>query len=276
MNLGVAVLVIVAAVAVAVMLMMIVRRRAPVSGFFADSDRAAGVFGVLGTSFAVLLAFVIFLAFESYGNAKEKAGTEAVAVTGLFGTAGLFSPPARDQLRGQLVCYGRSVIADEWRAMRDGHDSPRVNDWLVDLDAAIARLDIRGEKQAAGFGSWLEQSAARREGRRGRLGEAAPFVPPPLWLVLIMGAVLVLGYMCLYADRGEAWPVQAVMIGAVTAIVVSGLLMVRFLDRPYENGSGSIRPVEMVKTLRLIDEAKRQQHLRVAVPCDERGRPSSK
>jgi Protein of unknown function (DUF4239) len=268
--------IIVAAVAVAVTLMVIARRHAPASGFFTDSDRSAGIFGVLGTSFAVLLAFVIFLAFESYGNAKDKAGTEAVAVTGLFGTARVFSPSARDQLRGELICYGRSVVADEWRTMKDGRASPLVDGWLADLDTTAERLDISGEKQAAGFGAWLEQSASRREGRRGRLAEAAPFVPPPLWMVLILGAGLVLGYMCLYADRREPWPVQAVMIGAVTAVVVSGLLMVRFFDRPYENGSGSIRPVEMVKTLKFIDVEQRAEHQRVAVPCDERGRPSPK
>jgi len=62
----------------------------PAGGFFTDSDRAAGVFGVTGTAFAVLLAFVIFLSFSSYDRAREKASLEAVAVSQLFRTANAF------------------------------------------------------------------------------------------------------------------------------------------------------------------------------------------
>jgi len=84
--------------------MLLVRRSAPRGGYFTDSDRAAGVFGVIGTSFAVLLAFVIFLAFESFDRARERASVEAVAVSQLYRTARLFSPAERDVLHGQLIC----------------------------------------------------------------------------------------------------------------------------------------------------------------------------
>jgi hypothetical protein len=99
-NLWIAAAIVVCGVAGAVIAMFLVRRRAPLGGFFTDSDRAAGVFGVLGTSFAVLLAFVIFLAFESYGNAKEKAGQEAVSTTELDHTAKLFRSPMREEMAG--------------------------------------------------------------------------------------------------------------------------------------------------------------------------------
>jgi hypothetical protein len=36
---------------------LLLRRRAPDGGYYHDPDRAAGAFGVLGASFAVLLAF---------------------------------------------------------------------------------------------------------------------------------------------------------------------------------------------------------------------------
>jgi hypothetical protein len=102
-----ALLIVAAAVAVSIAAKLVVRRVAPRGGFFTDSDRAAGVFGVLGTSFAVLLAFVIFLAFESFGNAREKAGQEAVAVAELFQTAQLFAPRQRRQLHAWSAMRAR-------------------------------------------------------------------------------------------------------------------------------------------------------------------------
>src|SRR5881392_1183287 len=131
MNLLLALAVVAGGVVVAVAVMLLVRRfLAPAGGFFTDSDRAAGVFGVTGTGFAVLLAFVIFLAYGSYDRARDKASVEAVAVSELFRTAGLFAPDARRHLDGELVCYARAVVHDEWATMRDGHESSIVDGWV--------------------------------------------------------------------------------------------------------------------------------------------------
>ncbi|MGZ4361920.1 MAG: hypothetical protein ACXVFF_06540 [Gaiellaceae bacterium] len=59
-------LVVALAVGLAVSALLFVRRRAPDGSFFADGDRAAGVFGVLATGFSVLLGLIVFLAFTSY------------------------------------------------------------------------------------------------------------------------------------------------------------------------------------------------------------------
>lgn len=88
-----AAIVIAGVVAAAVAAKLLVRRRAPRGGFFSDSSRSAGSFGVIGTMFAVVLAFVIFLALESYQRARAEAGVEAVAVTELYQVAGLFPRP---------------------------------------------------------------------------------------------------------------------------------------------------------------------------------------
>ena len=72
-TLVLAALLVVGITAAVLIVVAFLRRIFPIGGVFTDSDRAAGIFGVLGTSFAVLLAFVIFLAFDSYAFAKESA-----------------------------------------------------------------------------------------------------------------------------------------------------------------------------------------------------------
>ena len=73
--------------------MLLVRRRAPEGSFFEDGDRAAGVFGVIATGFAVLLGLIVFLAFESYDESRAGAEDEARAVEQQFETA-QFMPAA--------------------------------------------------------------------------------------------------------------------------------------------------------------------------------------
>ena len=272
MNLWLWVLVLAVSVAGAIAVLSLVRRRAPDGGFFTDSDRAAGVFGVVGTSFAVLLAFVIFVAFQSYSSAKDKAGQEAIAVTELYHTSELFPANARADLAGETICYARAVVEDEWPKMRHERRSALVEGWIDRFDASLARLNLTGASQPVAFGHWLEQSSSRREGRRGRLAEASPFVPGPLWFALFVGAVLLVAFACLFGDRRERFPIQATMVGAIAAIVVAGLLVIRFLDHPYENRAGSIKPVEMRHTLELMQS--RQGVIPVDPPCDNDGRPS--
>lgn len=55
MNLRWSIAVLVVADAVAIGAMLLVRKRAPDGGFFADGDRASGVSGVLATGFAILV-----------------------------------------------------------------------------------------------------------------------------------------------------------------------------------------------------------------------------
>jgi hypothetical protein len=77
-------LIVVSVTALAIVAMLLVRRRAPAGSYFEDGDRAAGVFGVLATGFAVLLGFVVFLAFESYDTSRSGAEAEAQIVAQQF------------------------------------------------------------------------------------------------------------------------------------------------------------------------------------------------
>jgi hypothetical protein len=275
MNPFLAVGIIASAVAVTVTLMLLVRRFvAPTGGFFTDSERAAAVFGVMGTGFAVLLAFVIFLSYSSYDRAREKASVEAVAISQLFRTARLFSPDIQRTLQGELICYARAVVHDEWNTMRDGRESPVVNGWLARFEQTVDGIQLRGEEQRVAYDHWFAQAAERREGRRGRLAEAQPLVPSLVWLALFLGGALIIAYMCFYADPAEPAVVQAMMIGAVTTMVVAGMLVVWFLDRPYENASGSIKPTAMTMTLQRIEAESSASEPGVAQLCDERGRPT--
>ena len=276
MNPFLAVGIIALAVLVTVTLMLLIRRfAAPRGGFFTDSDRAAGVFGVTGTGFAVLLAFVIFLSFSSYDRARDKASIEAVAVTELFRTAKLFPPSAQRQVHGELICYARAVVRDEWPAMRHGHPSPIVDDWLLRIEQTIDGIQPHGDRQLVAYKHWFDEAADRREGRRGRLAEAEPFVPPLIWLALILGGVLIVAYMCFYADPVEPFFVQGLMMGAVTTMVVAGILVVRFLDRPYETGSGGVRPTAMSMTLRHMEDESKTPGTGAATLCDDRGLASA-
>jgi heme/copper-type cytochrome/quinol oxidase subunit 2 len=79
----VAILLLVVIVAATVSVMLVLRRRAPEGSYIRDTQEAGAVFTVAGTAYAVLLAFVFLLAFQSYNSARTAAEQEATAVTAL-------------------------------------------------------------------------------------------------------------------------------------------------------------------------------------------------
>jgi hypothetical protein len=68
---------------------------------------------VSGTSFTVLLAFLILSAFQNYNGAKAGAASEAAAVLDMARAASLLPAPDRDRLLSTYICYGRAVVSEE-------------------------------------------------------------------------------------------------------------------------------------------------------------------
>jgi hypothetical protein len=263
--------VLVGAAVVAIVVMLVVRRYGPERGFLADPAPAASVFGVIGVAFAVLLAFVVFLAFEGYLRAFDGASQEAVAVTQLMRVSRLFPAEQGDELRGDMACYARAVVADEWPAMASGGESELVVDWVRRIETTIDEMPVDSLRTEVALRHWLDEMTARREGRRTRLYQAVPKVPEAVWLPLLLGAGLTVSFLLLYADRRDRWWVQATMIGSVTTLVVAGLLVVVFLDRPFQRDGAYVGPGEMETSIRLMNE-EFDGALATVLPCDEAGR----
>jgi Protein of unknown function (DUF4239) len=261
-------------VAAACVAVLWVARRSPWNERFAREVREHDeAFKFLGVAYAVLLAFVVISAYTSYNDAKSGAEAEAEAILQLSRTVEAFSPEQLERLEGVLVCYGRAVIHDAWPAMENGESSALVNDWGSRFRQQALLTEADTFVQRASFRQLLIEQDDRIEGRRTRLAEAVRTVPEPMWLVLLLGAVLTIGWVILGSSRRGSFLVQAAVVASVTAMVASVLLLVWFLDHPFANESGSITPIEMEHTLHTIAEEAEGQHVEVAPPCTPEGDP---
>ena len=186
MNLLRALLVLTVVTGVTVTAMLLVRRRAPEGSWFRDGDRAAGVFGVLATGFSVLLGFIIFLAFQAYDDTRAGAETEAAVVAQMVQTAQLMPAGSSEELTGELVCYGRSVVGTEWDAMASGR--------AAGLGQPVGRRDVphgggapAGDRhRAVGLRPLDGPDPDRQQARNDRVHTAEGIIPTPLWLALYL------------------------------------------------------------------------------------------
>ena len=274
MDIALAVVVIAAAVAAAVAAILLIRRRAPEGSYFSDGDRASGVFGALATGFSVLLGFIVFLAFSSYDESKTGAETEALVVVQQFETAQFLPPAARRQLTGELICYGRLVVGQEWPRMETGTESGAVNPWGFALFGTMRAVQPTTPTEQSAYDKLLDQTSTREEARRDRVHASEGVIPVALWRVLYFIAAVIVVYMLFFADSGERAVTQGLLMGSVVAVMVATLLLLSILDNPYREGVSELRPVAMQQTLRLIDQARGALGQDDPLPCDAEGQPT--
>jgi hypothetical protein len=276
MNPLLAIGVIVISAVVMIALMLLVRRHSPSRGRFAGSVGASSVFGFLGSGFVILLGFVIFLSFGTYESAATRADAEAAAVTAQFRTAYDFGGDRAGEAQGQLVCYARSVISQEWQSLQDGQRSPVTAAWMVGLEDVGVKEQNATSSAAEPVKAWWASTNERNLGRSGRVLVAEGQIPMLLWALLVIAAILVVGYILLYADPDEGWLAQASMMGGVTVLVVSALLAVQVLAVPFSGESGSIDTGSMEYALVQMDQFAKAEGTAPMVYCNKAGLPLAK
>ena len=273
MSLPLAIVTLVVANLVTIGTMLLVRRRAPEGSYFKDGDRASGVFGVLAGGFAIFAGFIIFLAFTTYDQSRAGGEAEALTVIQQFETAELFPATMRDRVSGEVVCYGRSVVYQEWRQMEQGKGGDTINPWAFALFRSLQKVNPKSATEQAAYSKWLDQTSDREEARRDRLHGAEGVTPVSIWVVLLLIAAVVFTFMLFFADSGEGAPSQAMLMGSATTVIVLTLLAINALGNPYRHGLGRIEPVAMERSLRILDRARTLLDQRAPVPCDARGAP---
>jgi hypothetical protein len=271
MNVVLGFLVVIVVAAITVAAMLLVRRRAPEGSYFTDGDRASGVFGVLATGFSVLLGFIIFLAFQSYDDARLGAENEATIVAQQLQTAQFLPPDTAKELSGELICYGRSVAGAEWDAINAGTLGDAINPWGAEMFRTIAKVAPRTATEQSAYDRWMDETVNRQQARNDRVHAAEGIIPLPLWLALFVICGVIFGYMLFFADRGEGAVTQGMLMGSVTVVITLLMLLVVFFDHPHGSGVGRLQPTAMERTLRLIDAQLNVIAVDVTPPCDERG-----
>jgi hypothetical protein len=271
MNLLWAVLIVVGVAAIAVAAMLLVRRGAPAGSYFEDGDRASGIFGVLATAFAVLIGFVVFLAFESFDTSRTGAESEARTVVQQFETVQFLPVAVRPQLSGDLVCYARTVIHQEWPKMAAGTIGGSRNPWSLTMLRTLQTAEPRSASEQTAYAKWFDQRSDREDGRADRIHGGEGVIPTPVWIVLLLASGVIFVYMLFFADSAERAIVQATMMGGVAVVITSTLLLLVFLDHPYESGVGGLRPVAMERALTQMRQERAFLRTRIIIPCDAQG-----
>ena len=138
--------------------------------------------------------------------------------------------------------------------MEDGTLGEDINPWGVALFGTLQGVELELPVEEAAYGKWLDQTSTREQARQDRIHGAAGVMPTPMWIALFFISAIVLAYLFGFADSSERAWVQALFMGSVVSVIVTMLLLLHFLDEPFQVGVGGLQPDAMERTEMIIDQ----------------------
>jgi hypothetical protein len=230
--------VIVVAIAVGTSLagLVIVRKAVEVEGLKPQHDVAGFIIAVVGVIYAVLLAFMVVLQWESYSAASDHAAAEAIALGNLYRDADSFGASGRP-LANAVSAYSKQIVDVEYPYVaKHQAEDPATDRYLNAVWKAVNTLPTSTPTQQAFMRQAINDVSTATEQRRNRVEDSGSLLPQPLWVVLLVGGALTVAFT--YFFGLESFAVQATMVATLAVLISLSLFVILSLDLPF---TGDIR-----------------------------------
>jgi hypothetical protein len=214
----------------------------------AHNDLAGFILAVIGVVYAVLLAFVTIGVWERYQQAEARSFDEGTKLAVIYRDADRF--PQSHELREAVRAYTESVISDEWPLMRHGGQSPKADAAIERVDSIVRALPVDGPARQDVHAEMLEAVNSAQTDRDTRLSEDSTGIDPLLWVVLVSGAVITVGFTFFFGFRHSL--MQQLMTGSLGLLIAMVLFLTVALNYPYR-GNISVPPEAFHSAIRTFD-----------------------
>jgi hypothetical protein len=220
-----------AVAAASVLGLLLVRLRVHHASLSKHNDVAGVMFSIVGTIYAVLLAFVVVVVWESNGTAGERTEQEAGILGDLVRDAILFPDPERTELLLEFYDYTKTVVGEEWPAMEKGGTSQHAWDVMNRIFLTFSKIKPDNPRDINIHAEMLRRLNELSDHRRLRLLAVDNKVPPMLWYLLVFGGVITIGFS--YFLGVEKQRSHALMTASLAAMIALTLYLILALGRPF-------------------------------------------
>lgn len=221
-----------AGAAAATAMLFAVARLVPLAKRKPNNDVLGFVYAQVGVIYAVVLAMVVVGVWEARSQADENTYTETNALLQIAWYSRTLPEPERGRLGALTEQYTGTVIHREWPLMAEQRDDPAAWRQFTDIREIInTRQPTTGADQARYEGA-LDAVGQLGDARRQRVNEAATAgVPILLWVALLLGALVTIGFVYLFGM--ESLRAHAGVVFSLTFTVGVMLLIVYEFNYPF-------------------------------------------
>jgi Ni/Fe-hydrogenase subunit HybB-like protein len=214
---------------------------------------AGFIFAGVAVLYAVLLAFVVILGWETLNSAHATTYTEADQLSNIYWIARSLPAPQGPAIEDLTLKYAHTVIDREWPLMNEGKTSPEAQRLLTQIRADVFRFSPRTRQQQVLYEQAVVSVNGLTAARRDRVDAMTEEVPEPIWVALIAGAVITIGFCLLFGLKNLT--VHIGMVMAIAALITISLILIKDMQYPFA-GNPRVGPEAFEVFLRSIPSSR--------------------
>ena len=208
---------------------------------------SGAVFQVAGVLYAVLVAFVVVVVWEQFGDAEDASGKEASAVADLLRDSTALPPQYRAEVQQSLLAYSHDVIDNEFTRMRRGESIEEQSDALTRVWDSYLKVQPESRNEIAFFDYAITRLNDLSTNRKMRVSTGDASVPGELWVLLLGGGGVLMVFTYLFGTRDVV--VHAIAVGLTASLLAFVMYLIFALEHPYV-GALSVKPTPYVNMLK--------------------------
>jgi len=197
----------------------------------AHNDLIGWQLNIIGTTYAVILGFMLYTVWTDFGAANLTVDLEASALRNVYRLAEGLPEQQRNQLQLQARSYASAVINRDWPEMardqtpEESHDINQAM-WKTLMSVKVATpSEITAEDHA------LYELSSLTEHRRTRLLQSKYRLPAIFWGVLLVGGSLTIASASMFGSANAR--LHAVQVFSFTLLITLVVLAIADVNLPY-------------------------------------------
>ena len=232
-------LTVVCSAAVSVAGLLAIRAVVPPAYALSSNEICGAYMQTIGTIYAVLLAFVVFVVWTQANDVRRLIERQADELADVLRITGAFNGPAASNVLGAARAYAREVADNEWPLLATGRSSPKAQELLEQTWLALTAIEPATAREEVLFSEAVSRFSEFGDARADLLHSGRIRLPILLWLLLLSGAAGTVGSMYIFGAE-QFWPVAA-MTASLAGAVSFMLFLIRDLDNPFQ-GDWQVSP----------------------------------
>lgn len=233
------ILIVAGAIAASLFFWWLVRRLWPPELRRLHNEITGWQISVLGTTYAVIVGFMLFAVWSEFQTADQNTEAEASCLINLYWAASGLPPAQRDQIRTLAGEYADVIINDEWPAMSKGAISHSGTEVVEKLWATASQSQSLSASEQVSLEQTMTEIGSITEHRRIRQLQSQTTLPWILWAVLIIGAMITVMSSCLFGSEYPA--LHMLQVVTLSLMLSMALVAVADINRPF-CGSVHVNP----------------------------------
>jgi Protein of unknown function (DUF4239) len=186
---------------------------------------------IIGTTYAVILGFMLYTVWTSFGEAKLNADLEANALRNVYRLAEGLPNPQREELVRLSRAYADAVVGEDWPEMARSNIPEKSHLINQDMWKTLMSVKLATPTEVVAEDHAITELSALTEHRRTRLLQSAYRLPTIFWGVLLIGAFLTIGSASLFGSPNAR--LHALQVFCFTLLITLVLLAIADVNLPF-------------------------------------------